>query len=76
MSPARPRLKVSHPRGTGPAGLEDGRGALAVARLARSEKRRYKSPRLERHGDLRTLTLGGSPGVGDSGDMFSQNPLV
>ncbi len=76
MSPARPRLKANHPRGTGPAGLKDGRGDLAVGRRARSGKRRYVSPGLERHGDLRTLTLGGSPGVGDSGDMFSQNPLI
>jgi hypothetical protein len=27
----------------------------------------YQKPRLEELGDLRTLTLGGSPGFGDSG---------
>jgi hypothetical protein len=27
----------------------------------------YKSPRLEVLGDVRDITLGGSPGVGDSG---------
>ncbi len=27
----------------------------------------YRKPHLEELGDLRTLTLGGSPGVGDSG---------
>jgi hypothetical protein len=32
-------------------------------------RKRYTTPRLERHGDVRTLTLGGSPGSGES-----QNP--
>ena len=32
------------------------------------EKKYYSKPRLERLGDLRTLTLGGSPGVGESGN--------
>jgi len=27
----------------------------------------YRKPRLQELGDLRTLTLGGSPGTGDSG---------
>ena len=35
------------------------------------EKKLYSKPSLERLGDLRTLTLGGSPGVGESG-----NPTV
>lgn len=30
-------------------------------------RKRYSKPLLEELGDLRTLTLGGSPGVGDSG---------
>jgi len=30
-------------------------------------RRRYYKPSLKELGDLRTLTLGGSPGVGDSG---------
>ncbi len=30
-------------------------------------RRSYRKPHLEELGDLRTLTLGGSPGTGDSG---------
>ncbi len=30
----------------------------------------YHKPQLEELGDLRTLTLGGSPGAGDSGGAF------
>lgn len=37
-------------------------------------KRPYRRPRLEILGDLRSLTLGGSPGVGDSGDPFNFEP--
>lgn len=37
-------------------------------------KRPYRSPRLETLGDVRSLTLGGSPGVGDSGDPFNFEP--
>lgn len=33
-------------------------------------RRRYRKPLLERLGELRTLTLGGSPGVGDSGGTY------
>ena len=34
-------------------------------------RRRYRKPSLEKLGELRTLTLGGSPGVGDSGAGFA-----
>ena len=34
---------------------------------ADSTSKEYVSPRLTHYGDLRTLTLGGSPGTGDSG---------
>lgn len=33
----------------------------------------YASPRLRSLGDLRVLTLGGSPGSGDSGAPTAQN---
>lgn len=40
-------------------------------------KRAYSPPVLKAYGDLRTFTMGGSPGVGDSGaGQFIQNPLV
>lgn len=33
-------------------------------------RRRYRKPLLERLGELRALTLGGSPGAGDSGGAY------
>ena len=38
-------------------------------------RRPYVSPRLVELGDLRSLTLGGSPGAGDSG-VGPRKPLV
>jgi hypothetical protein len=38
-------------------------------------RRPYESPRLVELGDLRSLTLGGSPGAGDSG-VGPRKPLV
>ncbi|MCL4825674.1 MAG: lasso RiPP family leader peptide-containing protein [Anaerolineales bacterium] len=37
-------------------------------------RRRYRKPLLERLGELRALTLGGSPGVGDSVDPLNRRP--
>ena len=39
-------------------------------------RRPYVSPRLVVLGDLRSLTLGGSPGFGDSGIGAPRKPLV
>ena len=39
-------------------------------------KRPFVSPRLVELGDLRSLTLGGSPGAGDSGIGVPRKPLV
>lgn len=39
-------------------------------------RRPYVSPRLVELGDLRSLTLGGSPGAGDSGIGTPRKPLV
>ena len=39
-------------------------------------RRLYVSPRLVELGDLRSLTLGGSPGAGDSGIGAPRKPLV
>jgi len=39
-------------------------------------KRPYVSPSLVELGDLRSLTLGGSPGAGDSGIGRPRKPLV
>ena len=45
--------------------------------LARAGTRLYRSPQLLSYGDLRTLTLGGSPGMGDSGPTVGiRNPLA
>jgi len=37
-------------------------------------KKLYRKPHLERLSDLRTLTLGGSPGAGDSGNPGVTKP--
>ncbi len=37
-------------------------------------RRPYRQPTLVRYGSLASLTLGGSPGVGDSGNPFAFNP--
>lgn len=43
----------------------------------RARREPYVQPRLVRLGDLRSLTLGGSPGFGDSGPSGTQfNPLI
>ena len=34
-------------------------------------KKPFESPRLSSLGDVRTLTMGASPGTGDSGDPFN-----
>ena len=39
-------------------------------------RRPYVSPRLVDLGDLRSLTLGGSPGAGDSGMGAPRKPLI
>lgn len=39
-------------------------------------RRPYVSPRLVELGDLRSLTLGGSPGFGDSGGGAPRKPLI
>ena len=41
-----------------------------------SERRPYVSPHLVELGDLRSLTLGGSPGANDSGLGTPRKPLV
>ncbi len=38
------------------------------------ERAVYHGPRLELLGDIRELTMGGSPGVGDSGSPGTQQP--
>jgi len=40
-----------------------------------SERRAYAPPVLFRFGDVRSVTLGGSPGGGDSGNTFNQQPF-
>ena len=35
----------------------------------------YHKPQLEELGDLRALTLGGSPGIGDSGMGYPEFPI-
>jgi hypothetical protein len=39
-----------------------------------NQRKPYRKPHLEELGDLRTLTLGGSPGVTDSGSAGIRRP--
>lgn len=40
------------------------------------KRRRYSNPNLIKYGDIRSLTLGGSPGNGDTGPgSGTENPL-
>ncbi len=56
----------SIPREDRPGGdLPTGQGASAGGRLP------YAPPRLEVLGDVRDLTLGGTPGLGDSGNPMN-----
>ena len=38
-------------------------------------KKNYIKPKLKNLGDIRDVTMGGSPGVGDSGAVGVQKPL-
>jgi hypothetical protein len=44
------------------------------AGLAQVDRRPYTRPVLRRHGDVRDLTLGGTTGVGDSGNPGQEQP--
>ncbi|MCF6301225.1 MAG: lasso RiPP family leader peptide-containing protein [Proteobacteria bacterium] len=35
-------------------------------------KLKYEKPQLIKHGDIRDVTMGGSPGSGDSGNAFTE----
>ncbi len=45
-----------------------------TAGMPAPSRRAYTRPRLEVLGDIRDLTLGGTPGVGDSGDPVNFDP--
>ncbi len=55
-------------------GIEFGQDAPA-SRGSGGRRRRYAKPRLEHFGDVRGLTMGGSPGMNDSGAPLLQDPL-
>jgi hypothetical protein len=38
-----------------------------------TRRRRYEAPRLEALGDVRDVTLGATPGIGDSAPINTQN---
>lgn len=60
--------KLSERNGGVAAGHKRDRGRRTGVR-----KRPYRTPRLERLGDVRDLTLGGSPGAGDSGSANTRD---
>lgn len=41
-----------------------------------TQRKKYRKPKLEVLGDLRSLTLGGSPGVNDTGNPFVTQPQM
>lgn len=49
--------------------------ASPEAAVESRERRAYTPPVLSRFGDVRSVTLGGSPGGGDSGNEFIQQPF-
>lgn len=53
--------------------LEESAETPGIARRG-GGRRPYSPPRLEALGDLRSLTLGGSAGLGDSSDPFNTQP--
>ena len=55
--------------------LEAGGCDSSEATTPASGRRPYTQPQLTTYGDLRGLTLGGSPGVGESGMPFNFKPL-
>jgi hypothetical protein len=36
----------------------------------------YQAPKIHDYGSFRSLTLGGSPGTGDSGAVFIEEPMM
>ena len=45
-------------------------------RLESAGRRTYGTPQLTRFGNLRGITLGGSPGAGDSGQQNQDPPMM
>jgi hypothetical protein len=43
--------------------------------LAKSDKKEYVKPQIIPLGDIRDVTMGGSPGTGDSGNAFIEKPF-
>lgn len=52
----------------------DPRPAQPNTGTGRQKRKPYSAPKLELYGDIRSLTLGGSPGVGDSGNQLNYQP--
>jgi hypothetical protein len=59
------------------SGISQGLSAISQPPLREEANRRkqYRKPQLEELGDLRTLTLGGSGGVMDSGSEGVRKPI-
>jgi hypothetical protein len=58
------------------SGISQGLSAISQPPFREEANRRkqYRKPQLEELGDLRTLTLGGSPGRNDSGSYDTRKP--
>ena len=44
-------------------------------KLTKSIKKTYQAPKIKSLGDIRDMTMGGSPGIGDSGAVTPEKPL-
>lgn len=42
----------------------------------KKSKKQYKKPELKPLGDIRDVTMGGSPGIGDSGNAGAERPFI
>jgi hypothetical protein len=54
--------------------INDPRLAQPNTGTGRRKRKPYSAPKLELYGDIRSLTLGGSPGSGDSGGPLVTQP--
>ena len=65
-------MKKSPLNPASPDRLRDKSGARE--RFVETEKRPYHPPRITRQGSVVRIALGGSPGVGDSGNALNELP--
>jgi len=48
---------------------------VTAQKSCKTNKKEYKKPQLKSYGKLKDITLGGSPGSGDSGSETTRDPF-